>query len=283
MELGRWTISKDLDSLFSLTDEVVIVTGGAGLLGTEHCKAIGMAGGLPVMVDNNEATLEARKDEFSDLSLPLSAIALDLSAEDAPAKLLEELVARELAPTSLVNNVAANPPMFSGANQDSGPDSASLNFDQWNRDLALTISVASNMGMYFGDFFSRRGGGAIVNIASDLALISPDQRIYQSPGGQPPFPTKPLSYSVGKSAIIGLTRYLATYWSPIPVRCNALALGSVRGQQDNVLVENLVNRIPLGRLAEASEYQGAVVFLLGRASSYMTGSIVTIDGGRTTW
>ena len=235
------------------------------------------------MVDTNEETLAARQFEFSELSLPLSAIAMDLTAEDAPAKLLAELVSRELTPTSLVNNVAANPPMFSGANRDSGSNAASFNFEQWNRDLSLTITVASNMGMFFGDYFSRRGGGAIVNIASDLALISPDQRIYQAPGGEPPFPTKPLSYSVGKSAILGLTRYLATYWSPIPVRCNALALGSVRGQQDNDLVENLVNRIPLGRLAQASEYQGAVVFLLSRASSYMTGSILTIDGGRTTW
>ena len=128
------------------------------------------------------------------------------------------------------------------------------------------------------------GGGSIINVASDLALISPDQRMYAVglPEGAPA-PVKPVSYSVVKSALLGLTRYLATYWSPIPVRCNALVPGSVGGTQSPNLARELTSRIPLARLAEPDEYQGALVFLLSDASAYMTGANLVMDGGRTAW
>ena len=131
---------------------------------------------------------------------------------------------------------------------------------------------------------AQAGGGSIVNIASDLALISPDQRMYAVglPEGSTA-PIKPVSYSVVKSGLLGLTRYLSTYWSPLPVRCNALLPGSVRGTQSPELTVELTNRIPLGRLAEPDEYQGALVFLLSDASSYMTGASLVMDGGRTAW
>ena len=131
---------------------------------------------------------------------------------------------------------------------------------------------------------AQAGGGSIVNIASDLALISPDQRMYAvgSPEGSSA-PIKPVSYSVVKSGLLGLTRYLATYWSPLPVRCNALLPGSVAGTQSPELMGELTQRIPLARLARADEYQGALVFLLSDASSYMTGSSLVMDGGRTAW
>ena len=96
-------------------------------------------------------------------------------------------------------------------------------------------------------------------------------------------PVKPVSYSVVKSALLGLTMYLATYWSPIPVRCNALVPGSVGGTHSPALTRDLTSRIPLARLAEPHEYQGALVFLLSDASGYMTGANLVMDSGRTAW
>jgi NAD(P)-dependent dehydrogenase (short-subunit alcohol dehydrogenase family) len=126
--------------------------------------------------------------------------------------------------------------------------------------------------------------GVIVNISSDLGLIAPDQRIYRKKqllAHQQP--VKPVTYSVIKHALIGLTKYLATYWAENNVRVNALCPGGVSAGQPKEFVEKLVNLIPLGRMARADEYRGAIQFLVSDASSYMTGAVLVMDGGRTTW
>jgi len=182
----------------------------------------------------------------------------------------------------LVNNVASNPPMGPAAH---GTDRLE-NFPlaQWDHDIRLGLTSAYLCSRYFGGSMAQAGAGSIVNIASDLALISPDQRMYAVglPEGSTA-PVKPVSYSVVKSGLLGLTRYLSTYWSPLPVRCNALLPGSVGGTQSPELTGELTQRIPLGRLAKPDEYQGALVFLLSDASSYMTGASLVMDGGRTAW
>jgi NAD(P)-dependent dehydrogenase (short-subunit alcohol dehydrogenase family) len=131
---------------------------------------------------------------------------------------------------------------------------------------------------------ARRGGGVIVNVASDLALIAPDQRLYRHPGLPPHLqPVKPVSYSVVKSGLLGLTRYLATYWSDRGVRANALCPGGVYNGQPEDFVVRLSELIPLARMAHVDEYQGAILFLCSDASSYMTGATLVVDGGRTCW
>ena len=124
----------------------------------------------------------------------------------------------------------------------------------------------------------------ILNIASDLGVIAPDQRIYRQEGvADDQQPVKPVTYSVVKTALLGLTRYVATYWADRNVRCNALSPGGVYSGQPDEFVRRLSNLIPLQRMARIDEYQGAVVFLCSDASSYMTGANLVVDGGRSCW
>jgi NAD(P)-dependent dehydrogenase (short-subunit alcohol dehydrogenase family) len=135
-----------------------------------------------------------------------------------------------------------------------------------------------------GSEMARRRRGVIVNVASDLALIGPDQRLYRQEGLPEHLqPVKPVTYSVVKSGLIGLTRYLATYWADQGVRVNAISPGGVYNGQPDDFLSKLSSLIPLGRMANVDEYQGAMLFLCSDASSYMTGSNLVVDGGRTCW
>ena len=131
---------------------------------------------------------------------------------------------------------------------------------------------------------SRNGKGVILNISSDLGIIAPDQRLYKKSGlPDDKQPVKPVTYSVIKHGLIGLTKYLATYWVDKGVRVNSISLGGVSNNQNSKFVERLTNLIPLGRMAHENEYKAAIIFLVSDASSYMTGSNLVIDGGRSCW
>ena len=156
--------------------------------------------------------------------------------------------------------------------------------EQWDADLNVGLKGAFLCSQVIGSEMARRKQGVIVNVASDLAVIAPDQRLYRKPGlPEDQQPVKPVTYSVVKTGLIGLTRYLATYWAGSGIRVNAISPGGVYNNQADDFVERLANLIPLGRMANANEYQAAILFLCSDASSYMTGSNLVIDGGRSCW
>jgi NAD(P)-dependent dehydrogenase (short-subunit alcohol dehydrogenase family) len=183
----------------------------------------------------------------------------------------------------LINNAANNPKMENKAEV----EFSRLEFfplEQWEADLNVGLKGAFLCSQVIGSEMARRKRGVIVNVASDLAVIAPDQRLYRKPGlPENKQPVKPVTYSVVKTGLIGLTRYLATYWADSSIRVNAISPGGVYNEQPDDFVERLARLIPLGRMANANEYQAAILFLCSDASSYMTGANLVVDGGRSCW
>ena len=157
--------------------------------------------------------------------------------------------------------------------------------DVWNQDIAVGLTGAFLCAKYYGYQISQNpNGGSIVNISSDLGVMAPDQRLYAEEGVVDNRQNvKPVTYSIVKSGMIGLTRYLATYWAEKNVRCNAMCPGGVENGQPNDFLNKVNSRIPMNRLADVNEYQGTLLWMLSDASSYLNGAIVSVDGGRTVW
>jgi NAD(P)-dependent dehydrogenase (short-subunit alcohol dehydrogenase family) len=267
-----------------LDGQVVIVTGGAGLLGTMHSEAIAEAGGIPVLMDvrGEDAQMTAARIA-REFGVPAKGIQASVTERRSLESACEAIVKDFGKIDVLINNAAIDPKVQAGGHV-SGSRFEFFDRDQWDLEISVGLTGAMLCSQVFGSLMAARGSGAIVNIASDLGLIAPDQRIYRKPGlAEDEQAVKPVTYSVIKHGLVGLTRYLATYWADRNIRVNAFAPGGVRTNQPDEFVTKLSSLIPMGRMARIDEYKGAIVFLASDASSYMTGAILVMDGGRSCW
>jgi NAD(P)-dependent dehydrogenase (short-subunit alcohol dehydrogenase family) len=277
-------LHPDVAGLFDLTGQVAIVTGGCGLLGFRHAQAIAAAGGIPVLVDLGSTDPPAKARELEErYGIRALGYRADVTSPADLQQLLVSVIAEVGTVDILINNAANNPKVESSAGSGwSRLENFSL--AMWEADMAVGLTGAFLCSQVIGAEMARRNKGVIINVASDLAVIAPDQRLYRQDGLPPDEqPVKPVTYSVVKTGLLGLTRYLATYWADRGVRVNAISPGGVYDGQPEVFVSRLQQLIPLSRMARVDEYQGAILFLCSDASSYMTGTNLVIDGGRSVW
>lgn len=272
---------------FDLAGKTALVTGAAGLLGMKHASALLESGATVVLTDIGEAGLA-----FSGISLGRDADeariltrVMDVSRPDAIRAVADELAAGGCRVDILVNNAAIDPKVKGDLGVLETSRLENFPLDQWDLQIAVGLTGAFLCSQVFGTAMARDGkGGVILNIASDLSVFSPDQRLYRKEDlADDMQPVKPVTYSVIKAGLIGLTRYLATYWADEGVRANALSPGGVFNGQGEEFVQRLTSLIPLGRMANDDEYRAAVQFLCSDASSYMNGQNIVIDGGRSVW
>lgn len=275
-------VGSNPDNCFSLEGKTAIITGGAGLLGRQHGAALAAIGARVVISDLDGALVEEVAAEISrETGGHAVGLVLDVTDPEQVAAVQRELAEEFGGIHVLVNNAAIDPKVREGAMVET---SRLENFplEQWNHQIDVGLTGAFLCSRVFGLWMAENGGGVILNIASDLSVIAPDQRLYRSPSLPPDKqPVKPVTYSVIKTALVGLTRYLATYWAEQNVRVNALSPGGVFDGQDGEFVNRLTQLIPMGRMANKDEYRGAVQFLCSDASRYMTGQNIVIDGGRS--
>ncbi len=270
---------------FDLTGKTALITGAAGLLGQQHAAALLKSGATVVLTDISHEALEAARATLSCDSTASRILTwvMDVSRAKSITTVAEELGGRRI--DILVNNAAIDPKVSGDVGIQETSRLENFPLVQWELQLAVGLTGAFLCSQVFGSAMARDGnGGVILNIASDLSVFSPDQRLYRKEELPADLqPVKPVTYSVIKAGLIGLTRYLATYWAEQGVRANALSPGGVFNGQGDEFVTRLTSLIPLGRMANADEYQSAVQFLCSDASAYLNGQNIIMDGGRSVW
>jgi NAD(P)-dependent dehydrogenase (short-subunit alcohol dehydrogenase family) len=268
---------------FILKGKIAIITGGAGLLADQHINAVLQNGGKVVLIDINKKKLQLKKKKlqkkFSKNKILI--FEADITNEEEIRKIQKYLKFKNYNINILINNAAIDYSLNSKGNKLT-KNIKLENFDVeiWKRDLNVGLLGSLICTKIFGSEMAKRNQGVIINVASDLSFISPDNRIYNKNPKKINF-VKPVSYSVVKHGIIGLTRYTATYWANKNVRCNAIAPGGIINNQSKSFLKKISQLIPLGRLAYKNEYEASILYLISDASSYMNGAVLTIDGGRT--
>jgi NAD(P)-dependent dehydrogenase (short-subunit alcohol dehydrogenase family) len=272
---------------FNLAGKTALITGAAGLLGQQHAAALLESGANVVLTDISEIALKKTSAILAQDAQASRIViqCMDVSMHDSISAVAKKLTSTGQRVDILVNNAAIDPKVKGEVGMQETSRLENFPLEQWDLQIAVGLTGAFLCSQVFGSLMAQDGkGGVILNIASDLSVFAPDQRLYRKDGiSEDMQPVKPVTYSVIKAGLIGLTRYLATYWADRNVRANALSPGGVFNGQGDEFVQRLTSLIPLGRMAAQDEYRAAVQFLCSDASAYMNGQNIVMDGGRSAW
>jgi len=267
-------------SQFDLSHKYFVITGASGLLGKEHAIALLDINANLILTDINLLKLKLIKKKLSRLYIKSKILIykMDVSKEKSISKVVKKLKAEKINLHGLINNAAIDSKILKNNKMTNTDKFENISLASWKKHFDVGLTGAMLCAKHFGKLIlSNKKGGVIINVASDLSVIAPNHQIYKKGT------FKPVMYSVIKHGIIGLTKYISTYWNNKKIRCNAISPGAVENGQSKNFINKLRKQIPLNRLANKNEYRGALQFLCSDASKYMTGQNVIIDGGRSVW
>ena len=260
-------------TMFDVRGFVVVVTGGLGQLGRSYSKALTDCGARVAIVDNQLSKVEA-----SEFGLCVPGDVTNLASLREALSIIE---ARLGTPRGLINNAAIDTPADAPSSENGPYESYPV--EEFDRIMDVNAKGVHLCCQVFGSRMAEKGLGSIINVSSIYGMVSPNQKLYEYRRRRGENFYKPIAYSVSKSAVLNMSRYLATYWGGAGVRVNTITLGGVFNGQDKEFVDEYSARVPLGRMAQPEDYSGAIIFLLSDASAYMTGANLVMDGGWTAW
>jgi len=274
-------VVKD-DSMFSVKDRVAVVTGGMGQLGAAYVAMLSERGAKVAVFDiTTETDFTNAAFEKGLENENIACFKVDITDDEAVRATTEAVMERWEEPHILINNAALDSPPDAPP-EEVGPFET-YPVSSFEKVMDVNVKGTFICCQVMGEKMAGKGRGAIINISSTYGILSPCQDIYEfrRRNGETFF--KPVAYSVSKSAILNLTRYLATYWAKKGVRVNTLTLAGIFNNQPQEFLDSYCSRIPMGRMADADELCGAILYLASDASSYMTGSNLIVDGGWSAW
>lgn len=269
----------DVKEMFSLDGKVAIVTGALGLIGKNHCIALAEAGANVLVCDLNEVNCK----EFAD-TLPVKSFgkSVDITDKSSVDELRDFVLDQFGKIDILVNNAAINDMVENPVSLAEESKFENYPIDLFRKVIDVNVTGMFIISQSIGAVMAKAGRGSIINVASTYGMVAPDQSLYIKPDGTQPFYKSP-AYPTAKGAVLNFTRFLASYWGHSGVRVNTLSPGGVENNQQDYFIDNYSNRTMLGRMAQPTDYKGALVFLASDASSYMTGANLVVDGGWTAW
>ena len=279
-------MNKNINNLFNLNNKNIVIAGGAGFLGSQFSSALSNMGATPIILDINNISLNLLKKRFKKKRQKGIFFLVDLNNENKVNATVNLIIKKHRKIDCLINATGFTGDNMLKSNSNFFETFEKYDFKLWQKSLDANLSSIFVVTKSVVKHMLKRRKGSIVNIASDVGVISPDHRIYE--------PNKKfnykgvnfnttVSYSVAKSGIISMTRYLATLWAKKGIRVNCISPAGVYKKHDKKFVEQLSHRIPLGRMARPEELNGAIVYLCSNASSFVTGHNLIVDGGRTIW
>lgn len=270
------SMGKSFQNMFNLKDKIAIITGGAGLLGEGYAMALLEQGATVVSADlDGERNAHRVSQLAKEFPGRIISYPLDVTVKKSWQTMLNEVIQQFKRVDILVNN-AGYTTRTKTAGYDASFECFSLN--DWHGIIDVNLTGVFLGCQVIGEQMLTQSSGNIVNIASMYGLVSPTHRIYPGTGLN-----QPIAYSVSKSGVLAITRYLATLWAASGIRVNSITPGGIYDGQPDLFTQQFNALIPMGRMGDRSEIAGALIYLVSDAASYCTGHNLVVDGGWTLW